>query len=195
MIGLSVLALAGAFGSSWSRFEEPGSRELPLADEDLDSSFEPDELEGVDVVEGFKGPPSQNLGHGSALIQPRLTDADEAAASLCSANTDRTISPDLFGLEVEPPDLTKGFFGFGFGFETEGIKALAKGFFGLGFETESVIKELALAKSLSTFRFLCLLARVATICSTLDKVRLVRRVRSMDSSFGGSGPAFGSYNG
>jgi hypothetical protein len=160
----------------------------------LDSSFEPDELEGVDVVEGFKGPPSQNLGHGSALIQPRLTDADEAAASLCSANTDRTISPDLFGLEVEPPDLTKGFFGFGF--ETEGIRefALAKGFFGFGFETERGM-ELALAKSLSTFRFLCLLARVATICSTLDKVRLVRRVRSMDSSFGGSGPAFGSYNG
>jgi hypothetical protein len=141
----------------------------------LDSSFEPDELEGVDAVEGFKGPPSQNLGHGSAFIQPRLTDADEAAASLCSANIDRIISPDLVGFEVEPPDLTKGLFGFDF--ETEGVK------------------ELALAKSLSTFRFLCLLARVATICSTLDKVRLVRRARSMDSSFGGSGPALGSYNG
>lgn len=176
MIGLSILALVGGFESFWSGFEVPGRRELPLAEEDSDNGFEamwPDELESVEVFKGFKGPPSQNLGHGSALFQPRLTDADAMAASLCSANTDRTMPLDIFDLEVEPPDLTKGFCDF----ETEGRMALA------------------LANALSTFRFLFLPAKVATISSTLDKVRLVRRARSMDSSFGGSDSSCGPYEG
>lgn len=169
VMGLNILASAGGFEFFWAGFEVLAGSELLLAEE---TEFEVvlfKEVEDMEVFKGFKGPPSQNLGHGSALHQSRLTGADAVAASLCSANTDRTMPPDPFDLEVEPPDLTKGFF---------------------DFETE-IGKALALANALSTFRFLFLSARVVTMTSTFDKVRLVRRARSMDSSFSGGGSSFG----